>query len=283
MNKRLFTCAVGDPATLAALIAARLGVSETEAVALVARGAVQVAGRRATVAAQPIERGARITVRIPEDRVQPDELTVLHRDPWLLIVDKPAGMVSQPSRGESESALDARVRARFAEARMMHRLDRDASGLVLFALAPEARAPLQAALEAGEIERGYLAVVTGRLDGEGEIALRIGRDPKDERRRIAHPEASSAGQAAKSHYRALRHGAASTVVALALETGRTHQLRVHLQAIGHPILGDRLYGGPPAARLCLHAERLALPHPRDRRPLVVTSPVPPELEADAPP
>ena len=283
VKKRLFTRAACDPDTLGALLAARLTLAEARAIALVARGAVQVGGRRASDASGAVALGAHLTVFLDEEPADALALTIVYRDPWLLVVDKPAGMLSQPSRGESSTALDERVRAQFADARMMHRLDRDASGLVLFALSIDARAPLQAALEAGEIDRRYLAVVSGRLEGEGRIALRIGRDAKDERRRIAHPESSAAGQPATSRFRTLRHGPSSTVVELELETGRTHQLRLHLSAIGHPILGDRLYGGPPALRLCLHAERLALTHPQSRRPIIVTSPPPGDLGADDPP
>ena len=282
MKKRTLTVAVGDPGTLGSAVAKRLGLTYAKAALLVARGSVHLDGKRAADATVRVHPGAKIIVFQPPDAADASPLVFAYEDEWLVVVDKPPGVPSQATRSEAASALDAQVQARLPEARMMHRLDRDASGLVLFARAPEARAPLQAALESGRIERHYRAVVGGRLEGEGRIALRIGRDPDDERRRIAHPEHSEAGQSATSHYRVLRHGASSTVLSLELETGRTHQLRVHLQAIGHPILGDRLYGGAPAERLCLHAERMTLPHPRDGRPVKVESPVPPALHADDP-
>ncbi|HUS66132.1 MAG TPA: RluA family pseudouridine synthase, partial [Kofleriaceae bacterium] len=268
--------------TLAAWLAARLSVGAAQAAALIARGAVQVDGRRATDGSRALPAGTRVTVFV-EPVVDEAALKLAYQDGWFLVVDKPPGVPSQATRTDSASALDAQVQRAVPEARMMHRLDRDASGLVLFAAKAEARAPLQAALEGGRIDRVYLAVVAGRLDGEGRVALRIARDPSDERRRVALPEAAPGGQAAASRWRALAKGATATALELRLETGRTHQLRVHLAAIGHPILGDRLYGGPAAARLCLHATRLALPHPRDGRPVEVRSPPPAELGVDAPP
>ena len=284
-KKKLLTAAMSDPVELDALIAARLEIAHSAATALVVRGAVQVDGRRASDPNAQIVPGARLTVYLPEDAAASDEPAIVFafRDAFVAVVDKPAGMPSQATRADAASALDARVQAELPDARMMHRLDRDASGLVLFALDPAARAPLQRALELGKIDRRYVAVVSGHLEGEGRIALRIGRDAHDERRRLAHPESTDTGQAAVTLWKALRHGATSTVLELTLETGRTHQLRVHLSALGHPILGDRLYGGAPAERLCLHAEHLSLRHPMGRRRIVVSSPAPAALLADSPP
>jgi RluA family pseudouridine synthase len=278
-RKKLLTVAAGDPPVLDAFLAARLSLSSAASAALIARGSVQVDGRRCLDGTRSLAVGARVTAHLTADAPAGPSLPIVYQDDWLLVVDKPAGVPSQPTRAESATALDARIQAQHPDARMMHRLDRDASGLVLFARSPEARAPLQRALEAGEIARAYTAVVAGLLEGAGAIDLRIARDPTDERRRVAHPAASSAGQAALSRWRAVQKGATSTLVELELDTGRTHQLRVHLQAVGHPILGDRLYGGPPADRLHLHATRLTLPHPRDRRPLELTSPPPFPVDA----
>jgi 23S rRNA pseudouridine1911/1915/1917 synthase len=277
-RKKLLTVAVGDPPLLDAFLTARLGLAPAAAVALIARGAVQVGGRRCADATRELAVGDKLVIHLADEAPGPT-LPIVFVDDWMLVVEKPAGVASQATRGDAASALDARIGARFPDARMMHRLDRDASGLVLFARSPEARAPLQQSLERGEISRAYVAVVAGRLEGTGTIELRIGRDPRDERRRVAHPARSTAGQPALSRYRAAWQGASTTLVELELETGRTHQLRVHLAAIGHPILGDRLYGGPPAERLYLHAARLALPHPRDRRPVELASPPPFPVDA----
>lgn len=278
-RKKLVTVAAGDPIVLDAFLSARLSLSAAAAVALVARGAVHVDGRRATDASRALTVGAKLTVYLGGDAEAGPPLPIAFEDDWLVVVDKPAGVASQASRADAATALDARIRARLPDARLMHRLDRDASGLVLFARSPEARAPLQRSLEAGQIARRYVAVVSGRFDGDGAIELRIGRDPRDERFRVAHPASSTAGQPARSRFHARAHGPASTLVELELETGRTHQLRVHLAAIGHAILGDPIYGGAPAPRLMLHAARLALPHPRDRRPVEVVSPPPFPVDA----
>jgi RluA family pseudouridine synthase len=193
----------------------------------------------------------------------------------LLVVDKPAGLPSQATRADAVDTLCARVALDVGdEVRMMHRLDREASGLVLFARSPAARAPLQAALAAGAIDRTYRAVVSGVLDGSGRVALRIARDAAAPWRRVALPEAAPGGEAASTRYRALARSGGHTLVELSLDTGRTHQIRVHHAALGHPLLGDRLYHGPPAARLMLHAVELALAHPRDGRRLVMRAALP---------
>jgi RluA family pseudouridine synthase len=283
-HKRVLTVAGGDPGTLAAWLVERLGVGAADAAALVARGAVHVDGKRAKSATAPLCAGQKIVVYVPRRPAAPSvEVPIAYADGWLLVVEKPAGVASQATRDDEAGALDALVRRAHPEARMMHRLDRDASGLVLFARIPEARAPLQRALEAGDIDRRYRARVAGRLDGSGRVTLRIARAGDDPRRRVALPESAPGGEAAATRWRAVARDDDddSTLLECALETGRTHQLRVHLSAIGHPIVGDRLYGGRPAPRLWLHATRLALSHPDGRgRTIVVESTTTPETLAD---
>jgi 23S rRNA pseudouridine1911/1915/1917 synthase len=285
VKKRLFTAALGDPETLAPLVAARLSLTPDAAAAHVQRGAVHVGGRRCLDAGARVPTGERVAVFLDDHPMTASSLSVVFRDSWLVIVDKPAGVASQATRAESESALDAQVRAIVPDARLMHRLDRDASGLVVFAARADAAPPLQAALDEGRVDRRYLAVVAGRVGNvgaTGRIALRIARHPHDARLRTALPEAAPGGRPAATRWRVVGAGDGTTGLALTLETGRTHQLRVHLSAIGHPIVGDRAYGGPPAERLCLHAWRLALPHPRDGREVVAVAPVPDALAARVP-
>jgi 23S rRNA pseudouridine1911/1915/1917 synthase len=270
-EKRVLTVAASDPDTLGAWLCARLGVGLTDAAALVARGAVHVDGKRVKSATLPIRAGQKIIAYVapPPPAV---EIAIAYADAWLLVVEKPTGVVAQATRADEAGALDALVGRAHPDARMMHRLDRDASGLVLFARTPEARATLQRALEAGRIDRTYRARVAGRLEGAGRIALRIARDGGDPRRRVALPESAPGGEAAATRWRALEPGDDTTLVECALETGRTHQIRVHLAALGHPIVGDRLYGGRAAPRLLLHATRLVLPHPDGSgRPVAVDS------------
>jgi len=278
--KKILTAAVGDPARLAELLSARLKLSQAGARALVAQGSVHVDGKRARDATATVAVGMKLVVFVDDTAGSKVALPfeVRYVDDWFLVVDKPAGMVSQATRADEAGSLDALVRSRHPTARLLHRLDRDASGLVLFALSEAARAPLQTALEAHQIERRYLAFAAGRLDGEGRVSLRIARDPADPRRRIPLPEHADGGQAAASRWRVVGHGPQSTALSLELETGRTHQLRVHLAAIGHPLVGDRLYGSGRAealhTRLCLHATELIVPHPQTGKRVVVSSPSP---------
>ena len=277
MAKRVYTRFSNDPDKLSQLLMPRLEVDTAEVERLVHAGCIYVNGKRvATDVALLV--GDKITVFQQASEELPRLQTVL-QDPWFVVVDKPVGLPSQAERSQSAHALDALVQHRFGDdVRLIHRLDKEASGLVLFARKPDARAPLQDALAAGEIERRYVALVDGELRGDGHIRLRIGRHAKDTRLRAALPENAPAGDAAHTIYRALGHGVRDgrplTAVELQLDSGRTHQLRVHLAAIGHPLLGDAAYGGPAFARLCLHAYALELPHPLDRSRVQVRSPIP---------
>jgi RluA family pseudouridine synthase len=180
---------------------------------------------------------------------------VIHEDARVVVVDKPAGLPSQATRGDAANALDALVRARFGDARLLHRLDRDASGLVLFARGSTTK-ELQDALAAGAIVRVYAAVVAGTPPASLLLDAPIGADPADPRKRKA---GVSGGEPARTRVTLVRAGVVTSLVEARLETGRRHQIRVHLAGAGHPIAGDTLYGGPAAPRLCLHAIRLEWP------------------------
>lgn len=280
MNKRVLTRAAVDPESLTELIAARLSLSHAAARDLVDRGAVWVAGERAQ-RSRRVSVGDKVVVHTAAAAVA-SPIVFVHRDDWIAVVDKPVGVPSQAEPSQSSGALDAQLqRLVGGAARAMHRLDKEASGLVLFALRQRVYAPLQRALTAGAIERRYLAIVDGQLRGEGAIRLRIGRHPTDRRRRAPLPENAPAGEPACSHFRALAHASSRdrsfTAVELRLETGRTHQLRVHLSGIGHPIVGDSAYGGSAYERMCLHAYALELAHPIDERPLRLHAPLPEPL------
>jgi RluA family pseudouridine synthase len=258
--KRVFRIASGDPTTLCGALIARLSIPRETADALIARGAVEVDGSRQT-RDRPIAPGARVIAFLPDEKLAHAPLAIAYRDDDLLVVDKPAGLRSQPVRGDAEDTLIARVQQEIdPRATLLHRLDRETSGLVVLPLSERAKKFFQRALDAGEIDRRYVARVAGRLAAPRRIDLRIGPD-RDPRRRRTHPPSSDAGEPAISHVEPIALGDTETRVALRLETGRTHQLRVHLAAIGHPILGDALYGGPPAERLWLHATTLVFPHP----------------------
>jgi 23S rRNA pseudouridine1911/1915/1917 synthase len=206
-------------------------------------------------------------------------LAVVFRDRALLIIDKPAGMVVHPGAGNPRHTLqnallglDPKL-ALVPRAGLVHRLDKDTSGLLVVARTPEAHTALVAALAAREISRQYLAVCSGVMTGGGTVDEPIGRH-RTQRLKMA---VRRDGRPAVTHYRVLERFRAHTLVRVELESGRTHQIRVHLAHIGFPVVGDPLYGGRrriPAGctpglaaalgafrRQALHAERLALTHP----------------------
>jgi RluA family pseudouridine synthase len=278
IGKRLLTVAIGDPERIAPFLAARLGLDVDAVRVQLEAGAVQVNGARADFATR-LTPGDRVVVRGARSPSPPPEARVVHRDDDLMVVDKPAGLLAQPSPGEAVSA-ERQVQAHFPSARLLHRLDRDASGLLLFSLHAGSHAALQQQLERGAVARSYLAVAAGRVDGPREIRLRIARDPHDARRRVALPENAPGGRPACTRIADARPiEDDQTCLAIELATGRTHQIRVHLAAIGHPLVGDRLYGGPPAPRLLLHALRLGFIHPSTRASIELEAPAPPAFAA----
>ncbi|MBP5996745.1 MAG: RluA family pseudouridine synthase [Azonexus sp.] len=217
-------------------------------------------------------------IRIPPAYAPPpdDGLTVCHIDADLLVVDKPSGLLSVPGRGPGmDDNLVSRVQARFPGALIVHRLDMDTSGLLVMARNPAVHRALGRLFELRKVEKEYTAVVTGRVAGsERSIDLPLIADwPNRPRQMVDFVQ----GKPALTHLEVLSYDAASdaTRVRLVPETGRSHQLRVHLQAIGHPILGDDLYAPPDilaqAPRLLLHAAALGFRHPVSGAWLIVKS------------
>lgn len=204
-------------------------------------------------------------------------MTILHLDDQLVVADKPAGLPTVPGRRvELQDCLWRRVREAVPDALVVHRLDMATSGLVLFARGPAAQRTLSAAFATRRVDKRYVAVVHGRLaDDAGTIALPLAADWPNRPRQKVDPDR---GKPSTTHYTVLARSAATTRLALEPRTGRSHQLRVHLAAIGHPILGDTLYGDAAvqaaAPRLLLHAAGLAFAHPLDGRALAFESPVP---------
>lgn len=200
----------------------------------------------------------------------PEGLELVHADAALLVLNKPAGLLSVPGRGEDkQDCLSTRVQQRYPEALVVHRLDMATSGLLLMARSITIQRALGALFERRHVSKRYVAVVDGRVDdpegadGWGLIDLPIAVDWPRRPMRIIDSEH---GKASQTHWRVLaRDTAAATRLELAPLTGRSHQLRVHLQAIGQPILGDRLYGNAGvqarAGRLLLHASQLDFVHP----------------------
>jgi 23S rRNA pseudouridine1911/1915/1917 synthase len=283
-----------DGLRLDQFLAATTSLSRRAARRIISEGVVARNCQPTRVLGRQLEWGDVVDVlRAPAELEVPSrpdlaEVPVLHQDPWLVAVNKPAGMLSQPSsRQPTELAVDQLALLSLALAtgarpylRMVHRLDRLTSGVTLFAHNPQAQAPLVKAWAEGAVERRYLAVIEGSPEiGESLIDEPIGRDPNhDWRFRIAED-----GRTARTEVKVTAHIENDlSIVECRLLTGRTHQVRVHLAAWGHTVLGDRLYGSRRAdevQRPILHAALLALPHPKDGTPITITAPVPDDMAA----
>ncbi|WP_254702253.1 MULTISPECIES: RluA family pseudouridine synthase [unclassified Roseivivax] len=191
------------------------------------------------------------------------EIPVLHADHEILVVDKPAGLLSVPGKGEGlADCLIARLQIAFPEVLLVHRLDRDTSGVMVFALTPHAQRHLGLQFEKRQMKKTYLARVAGRIaEKTGEIDLPLIVDwPNRPLQKVDH----ETGKPALTNWRVMKAQEDETRVRLFPKTGRSHQLRVHMLALGHPILGDPLYAPESAAefpRMMLHAEELRLRHP----------------------
>jgi 23S rRNA pseudouridine1911/1915/1917 synthase len=230
-------------------------------------------------------------------RPQAIPLSLVYEDADVLVINKPPGLVVHPAAGNPDGTLQNALLhhdpglAALPRAGIVHRLDKDTSGLMMVARSLTAHKRLVAALQAREIRREYLAVVQGVLTAGGEVEAPIGRHPVD-RKRMA---VVAGGKAARTHYRVVERFRAHTLVRLQLDTGRTHQIRVHMAHIRCPVVGDPVYGGrlrqPRGAgealrsvlqnfrRQALHAERLAFRHPGSGEPVSWEAPVPPDMQA----
>lgn len=198
-------------------------------------------------------------------------------DEHLVVLDKPSGLLAVPGRGEDkQDCLSARAQRLWPDALVVHRLDMATSGLFLMGRGIHMQRVLSRAFAERQVDKRYVAVVAGRMDGDsGVIELPIGADwPNRPRRKVD----AELGRPSATRWRVLERTADTTRLELEPITGRTHQLRVHLQAIGHPILGDALYAPPAerdrAPRLLLHACALRLAHPASGEPLAFDSPPP---------
>jgi tRNA pseudouridine32 synthase/23S rRNA pseudouridine746 synthase len=191
-------------------------------------------------------------------------LDVLHEDMEILVVNKPAGLLSVPGKGEHlADCLLSRVQAAFPTALLVHRLDRDTPGVMVFALTPHAQRHLGLQFEKRQVKKTYVARLAGRLEPrKGTVDLPLIVDwPNRPRQMVCH----ETGKPAQTDWRVTRYDEGETRVRLMPKTGRSHQLRVHMQAMGHPILGDPFYATGSARddhpRLMLHSEELRLRHP----------------------
>jgi 23S rRNA pseudouridine1911/1915/1917 synthase len=281
-------------------VADATGLSRSHVQKLISDGRLTVDGE-AVRANAPVEAGSEVRLDVPEPVAldlapAPDiPLRIVYEDDDLLIVDKPAGLVVHPSPGHHDgdtlvNALLARAGgaeyggiAGVARPGIVHRLDRDTSGLLMVAKHDAAQQSLMAQLKARRIRKTYLALVAGNVSAAiGRIEAPIGRDPKHRTRMSVVPD----GRPSVTGYRVRERFAGWTLLELDLVTGRTHQIRVHLDAIGHPVAGDPVYGtgtsrrGPDGlGRLFLHAWRLELAAPGDGHLIRATASLPDDLEA----
>jgi 23S rRNA pseudouridine1911/1915/1917 synthase len=280
-------------------VAAATGMSRSYVQKLISDGRLTSSGEalRANAIVAP---GTELTIDVPEPIALDLEpapeiaLRVVYEDEDLLVIDKPAGLVVHPAPGHSSGTLvnallahgDGETWGGIAGVQrpgIVHRLDRDTSGLLMVARTDAAQASIMAQLKARRIKKTYQALVQGSVAAAvGRIEAPIGRDPKHRTKMAVVAD----GRPSVTGYRVRERFAEWTLLELDLVTGRTHQIRVHLDAIGHPVAGDPVYGtgtsrrGPAGlGRLFLHAWRLELTSPSDGHLIRATAPLPPELES----
>jgi len=205
-----------------------------------------------------------------------DPFNIIHEDQHLLVVDKPAGLLSVPGKGEHLSdCLLARIQAIFPAALLVHRLDRDTSGVMVFALTKMAQRHLGLQFEKRHIQKTYAALVQGHVaEPTGTVDLPLIVDWENRPRQIVDHEN---GRQAITDWQVIEHDGDTTRLALMPKTGRSHQLRVHMLAIGHPIIGDPFYASGPAVdapRMMLHSHKLRLRHPEGGQGMCFTAQVP---------
>jgi 23S rRNA pseudouridine1911/1915/1917 synthase len=274
---------------VAETLSAHLGLPPEEARRLVEVGAVYVGGKRVRDAGLRLAEGQVVSAVLEEAGHSPlaaapaaPPLRVLFEDADVLAVDKPAGVNAQPTEGRVGGSLVDLVSARLGRpAGLVHRLDRETSGVTVFGKTAPATTGLAAEFREGHARKRYLAATGPGLPSSGTVDLPLSKDPSRPGRWRATRAAN--GVSAETDFRTLYAGAAFCLVELLPRTGRTHQLRAHLTALGAPILGDARYGGAPTAgglsapRCLLHAQALELRHPGTGQPLRLESPVPEDL------
>jgi 23S rRNA pseudouridine1911/1915/1917 synthase len=279
-----------------ALIRLHPDLSRRRARAAIEKGQVSVDGECIREAGRDVTEGAGITwdPNRPALRRARCSLPILHEDEHVLVVDKPAGLLTVPTRGapEGEDTVLGRVREYVRRLRprggfveRVHRLDRDTSGAVVFALSREARAELIRTFRSHRIERRYLAIVAGTPPADrGAVDVPIRDAWVSGRRAVARGEEPQ--RPARTRWRVRERFSGAALLEVELDTGRQHQIRVHLAHVRLPVVGDRVYGTPAVGRVSprrpmLHAWRLVLPHPLSGERLSVESPVPADLSRTA--
>ena len=295
-EKQIFTQVIsGDQAgeRLDVVVAALADVTRSRAGALIRDGLVQVGGVPQTKAGFKLREGDELRVELPEAapaRVEAQDipLEILYQDADLAVVYKPSGMVVHPAAGNPDGTmvnallkhLD-RLSGIGGEIRpgIVHRIDKDTSGLLLVAKNDFSHASLSEQIKAHSVQRAYMAIVQGGMrESSGTVEGPIGRHPTDRKKMAIVPN----GRDAVTHWRVLERLRGATLLECVLTTGRTHQIRVHMASIGHPLLGDPLYGPrkspcPVTGGQLLHAFRLGFAHPRSGEQLLFEAPPEPRF------
>jgi len=282
-------------------VAARLDLPRNQIQKWIRDGAIRVEGKEAKPSTA-VEPGQHVDCHPPErrdERVQPEpgELTILHEDPDVVVLDKPAGLTVHPGAGRTTGTLAHHLLARYPEMAgvggegrpgIVHRLDQGTSGVIVVARTPAAYTRLARAFASREVEKSYLAIVYGEPSPrEGLVDEPIGRHPVERKEMTVRKD----GRPARTGYWTLAAAAGIALIELDLLTGRTHQIRVHMKHLGHPLVGDPVYGearwkGLPRPvqaplrdfpRPALHAWKLAFRHPTEETPMFFEAPVPEDL------
>jgi 23S rRNA pseudouridine1911/1915/1917 synthase len=279
------------------LVASRLDLSRTQSATLIANGNVTVNGAREKASYKPLS-GDRISVSVPapverEITAESIPLSVVFEDEYLLVVDKPAGMVVHPAPGNWSGTLVNALMGRGGElspgatpdrAGIVHRLDKETSGLLIVAKTERAHRILSSAIAARRVKRRYAVMIWGHLDDDLlTVEKPLARDPRD-RKRMA---IVNNGRQARTDFVRLARFGPGDLLRAHLHTGRTHQIRVHLASVGHPVMGDDVYGGGGGRRIAglapkrhfLHAAWLQLNHPITGTPMDIRSLLPDDLKA----
>ncbi|MGY6552835.1 MAG: RluA family pseudouridine synthase [Erythrobacter sp.] len=290
------------------VLAEATSLSRARVQALIAEGHVMLAGEPATSASAKIAAGAEFAITLPAAtaaaaQAEDIPLVIAYEDEHLIVVDKPAGMVVHPAAGNAHGTLVNALLYHCARngggqlsgiggvARpgIVHRIDKDTSGLIVAAKSDAAHEGLATQFAAHSVHRRYLAVCAGHpVPAEGTINARLGRSDADRKKMAVLADDARRGKDAITHYTTLERLEAAALIECRLETGRTHQVRVHCASIGHALLGDPVYGRTPKslrpllarigfARQALHAAELGFVHPVTGAPLNFVSPLPADM------
>jgi len=285
---RLLSGTLPSAGRLDKIVAEASGLSRERVKALIGAGAITVSGRVIASGSAKVDGGETFSIDLPapaalDAQAQDIPLVVVFEDAHLIVVDKPAGLVVHPAAGNLDGTLVNALLHHCAgrlsgingtlRPGIVHRIDKDTSGLLVVAKSDAAHEGLARQFADHSIERSYLAVCGGHpRPAEGTISTRVGRSDSNRKKMAVLPDSAARGKHAVTHYRTLRTLNHAALIECRLETGRTHQVRVHLASIGHPLLGDPAYGRDPAPlrpllkelgfhRQALHAASLGFVHP----------------------